>query len=815
MLRATLSRHVKLLIVESPNKVSNVSHYVAKIPDLTFGDGALASAFGATPREPVHVMATVGHFQKLDEINIEQVADVTAPASGDATADDAAAAFRSGADAYRFETTYRVDKAERAAAIRQYIEAHVDELTEVIIATDPDREGEIIGEHALQLAQATVAKSKGIKVTGKKKNAGPVVPYSRAYMQSITEDGVAKALRERTPNQYDEKLASAAMARSVLDRVFGYFGSAMVQTLHAKLKSIGRVQTPALILIHDREVAHDEFLRTRATTYGLTARADVGDVKHGAIETACAVTIALPASSATAAAAAPQADTTAAAAKKKGRPKKGKDTDVEAAATAGASDDAAAGSTAGAAWSPTTLDDAKALAAKLVDASSQLPWTASVSKKAASRSTEPPQPLTLQALMLRMGRKSRMGSEEVMKICQQLFSDGLITYPRTDSVRIETAPADVIKAYVKKTYGANSLATDAEIAERLSGERVKGKRGKKSSEPSNAEDAHEALRPTNIAEDGSMNPILRSCDRSTLSVYEEIRAVALAAFMTPHTQETLSCTFTAPLDAVKGLTTGDTGASTAPPLPPPGSTISCRVFATRTASPGFTQAFGHSAGEGENSADLSTGGEPSEDALFAYLRDCAKSSAAAPAFALKSFKAVERKAAPPPLYFEGALIEDLKQQGIGRPSTYATILATLKSRDYVSVDGATGRIRTTPHGRELVVVSRRFFPLFVDLKFTSRMEGSLDAIVRGVESPNTLLSSVHTQLLAAATEVARASYFKDADERKANAQKAQLVVNRVPQFAVQTVNGGKLSADEYCSRVRTFLRRHMKPGTTQ
>ena len=663
------------------------------------------------------------------------------------------------------------------------MKAHKDSLSEVIIATDPDREGELIGEHALQeILAAAGGKKTGVPVKSGKGGKGkpPAVAFSRAYMQSITPEGIEAALRARTANSYNTHLASAAMTRHVLDRLFGYFGSAMVQSC-SRLRSVGRVQTPALIIIHDREAAHDEFLRTRASTFGLTAKASFGP--EGSIgETAGVVSFAGGSAQAAPGASAP---------KKKARGRKGGKAAADAAAESAKEDGADDATAAAGAWAPTTIESAKAVADLLQssDAAEKLAWSCAAAAEPTSRTTEPPQPLTLPALMLRMGKKTRMGSEEVTRHCQQLFTDGLITYPRTDSVRIEAGPAEDIKAFIRATFGASEIAADAEIAERLSGEKPKGGKGKgkgAKAAPSNVEDAHEALRPTSIS-----NAAPHVLDPGALAVYNEIRLVAMQAFMKSAVHETVTFTFSAPLGPLVA------GAADATLLPPADTSITCRVSATRLATPGFLQAEGSSGGEDQK--------------VFDYLSKSTSSSS--PVFQLHSFKAVERRAAPPPLYFEGALIEELKRLGIGRPSTYPTILATLKNRGYVTVDPATAKIRTTAEGRELVSIARRFFPLFVDLGFTSRMERTLDAIVRADATPDTLLSSVHRALLSAAREVAVASFFADGEDRKANATKRDLVEGRIPPLVTQTKSSPPMAFDEYCQRVRAYLRRNMKPGT--
>jgi DNA topoisomerase IA len=804
MLRATLRRNVKLVVVESPNKVASVTSYAGKIPDLGFGDATLSAmrdpALADGAPEPILVVATVGHFKRLDAINHTQnaalppPADVPAAVASATPSDDNTACALEPSGHFAFDVTYKVDdeKRNKHAEIVGHVRALGGKLSEVIIATDPDREGEIIGEHALAtVLEAAGHKRKNVTAKQSKANGGedltgvvgsgaPALNFSRAYIQSITPEGVEAALRDRRPNWYDVRLARAAMSRSVLDRMFGYFGSAMVQTVSAKLKSIGRVQTPALILIDRRERAHDEFLRTRATTFGITARGTVGD---GVAETGCSVVLYQPG----AAPAAPAAGAT----KKRGTKKTAKGKKASAADVSAEEDGASTGIDT---WSPTTLDGAKAVASLLEAATggaSPLPWSAVfASASPAQRAVEPPQPLTLQALMLRMGKKLRMGSEEVMSACQRLFTDGLITYPRTDSVRIEPAPAKAIKAYVAARFGVDAVAADDAIAQRLSGERPKkGKKG--TTKAANVEDAHEALRPTNIAASAPLGT-----DARIAAVYDEIRAVTLQAFMPAQRLESLSCTFTTTLtEAARAAVPEGVDSDL---LPPAGTSVSCRVSATRTVDAGFTAAVTDASGEGD------------ESPLFAYLLKFAKTPTASAVFSLAQLKAVERRSPPPPLYFEGALIEELKQQGIGRPSTYATILPTLRRRGYVEIDDTTGKIRTTAHGRALVGVAQRFFPLFVDLGFTAQMEGSLDGIVHGTGTSDALLSAVHVRLLSAATEVARSSYFKDAEERRSNAPKLELVKNRVQPFSAQAV-GQSMAHSDACNRVRQYLRRNMKP----
>ena len=90
------------------------------------------------------------------------------------------------------------------------------------------------------------------------------------------------------------------------------------------------------------------------------------------------------------------------------------------------------------------------------------------------------------------------------------------------------------------------------------------------------------------------------------------------------------------------------------------------------------------------------------------------------------------------------------------------------------------------------------------------MEGSLDGIVHGTGTSDALLSAVHVRLISAATEVARSSYFKDAEERRSNAPKLELVKNRVQPFSAQAV-GQSMAHSDACNRVRQYLRRNMKP----
>ena len=872
MLRASFRSLDKVVIVESPNKISAIRQYANALPDLAF-DRPELKAFAekaAGQRERVTVFASIGHCKEIAEIEIAPsdattakpaagaaakakkprgkkaaaVATAAAPVAAEASAGDVAGGdspFGMGKEQqpFSFRPTWRVQggKVEAMGKIKDHIAKEYGKITEVILATDPDREGELIAQHVLE----EVLKTKPKGGTGKKEK----LHFSRAYVQSITADGVRDAFRDRKADFLDTSLAGAASTRHVLDMVFGFYGSTFVREMSSQaLRSVGRVQTPALMLIEERErkiAAH----KASPTTVGFTAKASVSGTAVGTY------ILVEPSSAADA-------------------PKAKKDAKAEEGGDAGATAEV---------WAPSSIESAEAWLSSQdhFRAPPGKGWQVERAARASNRSTKAPPPLTLQALMLAMGKFNRMASEDVMKAAQTLFTDGLITYPRTDSERIDPGPAATIAKFVENTYGAaNVKLPDSVVAaqkkqqqsgsgdgagkEEASAAANKQEPRKGKDVAGNVEDAHEAVRPTDIGRDPKA---MQFRDDACRTVYLMLRATTIAAFMQPQQVETVSAVVVAPVAELSGVEASNVEA------PPADHRAKVSVFASRVKEDGWKramtehfdryfvdvaaqqqrarqQAADKEEEEGGAAADASADA-PGADAAgdeaarakaqaedekrFAAVLGLKKVVSDVP-IRLADVRPVERKAgSAPPTYFEGSLIEDLKKLGIGRPSTYPSIVGTLKKRQYVKVSGA-GKLSSTPEGKRLVAIASNYMPTFVDYGFTARMELELDRIAKGQTkaddassakgaSNNVATTGINSatfhRLLEMATAAARATHLRtDADRN--DAKKIEAVHQTVrPLGPIATPTGSspggapakaptsQPTLNSYCTRLKQYL----------
>jgi hypothetical protein len=411
----------------------------------------------------------------------------------------------------------------------------------------------------------------------------------------------------------------------------------------------------------------------------------------------------------------------------------------------------------------------------------------------------------MQTLITQMGRSHKMGSARVSEAAQRLFVAGHITYPRTDSERIDAAAREKIRAFVTATYGADALGDEG----------AAGKRGGKKKE--SVEDAHEAIRPTDIAVTCDQLAAIAS-DPDCREVYAVVRATVLASQMAPQRTEVATAHFTAPLgqrpEAVEKLRElmGGSGADVDVAHAHVTTTMTANYLvqvgwraafdSTRRGTAVALEAVGDEQGGDVGMAeDSSSPGTPAarQRAVEALLA-LNKGAEVTDKVTATDVFATERKPTPPTLYIEGTLIQELKRHGIGRPSTYPATMKTLLQRGYIEADAATNTLHITTTGQRAADLARRHLPVFVSLEFTKQMEAQLERIVDGTGSADAALSAALNALVRAATSTVRSSF--DAATDLSPEERAKYAA-AVPNFPVSLA--GETPFSQFNQRVRPYV----------
>jgi DNA topoisomerase-1 len=533
---------VKLVVVESPAKAKTIEKYLG----------------------PGHrVLASFGHVRDLP------------PKDG---------SVDPGQD---FEMLWQVspDRAKQLRAITDEAR-NADTL---ILATDPDREGEAISWHVQEVLR-------------QKKALPPNV--QRVTFNAITNNAVTEAMKR--PRGLDEDLIDAYKARRALDYLVGFTLSPILWRKLPGAKSAGRVQSVALRLIVDREREIEVFNPQEYWTVSATFE------KDGQSFTARLA----------------QFD--------------GKKIDRLTIGSQGEADAAKAAVEAGRFT------------------------VSSVETKPFAKN--PPPPFTTSTLQQEAARKLGFAASHTMRVAQSLYEDGLITYMRTDG--IDMAPEAV------------SAARKA-IASRYDAGFVPDKPRQYQSKIKNAQEAHEAVRPTDFD-----RPRAASGDHARL--YELIYNRALASQMASARLERTT------VELADGA-----------------GRVMLRASGQVVLFPGYLALY-------EEGRDEK--GDDEEGARMPALRE-----GDAP---LKTgVEATQHFTQPPPRYSEASLVKRLEELGIGRPSTYASILQTLKDREYVRVD--KGRFVPEESGRLVTAFLERFFERYVSYDYTAELEEELDDVSGG------------------------------------------------------------------------------------
>ncbi|GLV25362.1 type I DNA topoisomerase [Sphingobium sp. Cam5-1] len=532
---------MQLVIVESPAKAKTIEKYLG-------GD--------------FHVLASYGHIRDLP------------PKDGSVDPDNG---FAMSWENYG-------DKGKQLKAIAD----EAKKATRLILATDPDREGEAISWHVQEVLRA--------------KKALPAT-VDRVTFNAITKAAVLDAMAK--PRALDEDLIDAYRARRALDYLVGFTLSPVLWRKLPGAKSAGRVQSVALRLVVDREREIESFVAQEY--WSVAAEMEQG----GQGFTARLVR-----------------------------------------------------------WKGEKIDrltigkEGDAMAAK-ADVEAGRFTVEKVETKPVSRN--PPAPFTTSTLQQEAARKLGFSASHTMRIAQQLYEDGAITYMRTDGVQMD---------------GSAISAARKAIAERYDGGYLPEKPRQYQTKAKNAQEAHEAIRPTEFGRDK-----VGSGDHARL--YDLIFKRALASQMASARLERTV------IDLVDG--TGQ---------------HALRATGQVVIFPGFLALYE----EGRDDA------EDDDSKLLPRL-------VAGDAPAKKKVTAEQHFTQPPPRYSEASLVKKLEELGIGRPSTYASTLQVLKDRDYVRVE--KNRFFAEESGRLVTAFLERFFERYVSYDFTAGLEDELDEISGG------------------------------------------------------------------------------------
>jgi DNA topoisomerase-1 len=585
-----------LVIVESPAKARTLTRFLGN---------------------NYRVEASYGHVRDLPESAAEVPKEIKGKPWG-----------RLGVDTEGDFTPYYVVPADKKKYI-QLLKAAVKDASEVILATDPDREGESISWHLKQVLK-------------------PRVPVRRIVFHEITEDAIKAALRE-AHDDVDENLVRAQESRRILDRLYGYTLSPVLWKKVQTGLSAGRVQSVAVRLIVERE---EERIAFRSAGYwDLEARIRSNDREF--VATLVRV-----------------GDERVAT---------GKDFDAQGQLTGKGA---------------RVLDQSQAHA--LVDAlSRKLPWTVtSVEEKPFTQRPSPP--FTTSTLQQEANRKFGYSAERTMSIAQGLFQgvdigggdlEGLISYHRTDSTSLSDRALAEAGQVVAEMYGKDFYKGPRQYQTKVR----------------NAQEAHEAIRPTEFRR--TPQSLERVLDNDALRVYDLIWKRALASQMAEARMLRTSVEITG---------TGTNGEA-----------------AILTASGKAIEFAGYLRAYVEGSDDPAAELDERETLLPKMSvgdRIHAPDNVEAD-FVVAGLDEKGHQTTPPARYTEASLVKRLEEEGIGRPSTYAATVGTIQRRGYVTRQGKA----LVPSFTAFAVTRllREHFGEYVEVGFTAEMEEILDDISNG------------------------------------------------------------------------------------
>ncbi|MAX53818.1 MAG: DNA topoisomerase I [Methylophaga sp.] len=551
----------KLVIVESPAKAKTIKKYLGK---------------------DVEVLASYGHVRDL------------LPKEG---AVDTAKDF-----AMKYQVIDRNSK-------------HVDAIVKAMkkadalyLATDPDREGEAISWHLFELL--------------KKRGALKDKDTHRVVFHEITKQAVNDAVAH--PRELSMSLVNAQQARRALDYLVGFTLSPLLWKKVRRGLSAGRVQSPALRMIVERELEIEAFVAKEYWSIEADAIAEKKDF---------------------------QAKLTYFEGEKLSQ------------------------------FSVTDEKQSSSVVKKLEKAAEGKLLVSNVEKK--QRKRNPAAPFTTSTLQQEASRKIGFGAQRTMSVAQQLYEGvdtgegavGLITYMRTDSVTLAQEALDEIRGFIAEKYGQKM---------------VPAKPQEYKTKSKNAQEAHEAIRPTSVLRTPEEMKAYLSADQ--LKLYTLIWQRTMASQMIHATLNTVA------VDLACGK----------------GNTF--RANGSTVVNPGFMSVY-------LEDKDDAASSDKDEKLLPAME--------VGQVVELKAIRPEQHFTEPPPRYSEASLVRSLEEHDIGRPSTYASIISTLVQREYVEI--INKRFHPTDVGRVVGKFLVDHFTKYVDYNFTAELEDELDAVARGEE----------------------------------------------------------------------------------
>ncbi len=473
----------------------------------------------------------------------------------------------------------------------------------LILATDPDREGEAISWHVLEvLKEKDVLKDQSIE---------------RVVFNAITKQAVSEAMKH--PRGIDHALVDAYLARRALDYLVGFTLSPVLWRKLPGARSAGRVQSVALRLVCDRELEIEKFVAREYWSLVATLVTPRGDAFEARLVGADG--------------------------------KKIQRLDIGSG--------------------PEAEDFKRALETAAFR-------VASVEAKPARRN--PPPPFTTSTLQQEASRKLGFAPAHTMRLAQRLYEGididgetvGLITYMRTDGIDMAEEAVRDIRSMIGKEYGANYVPEAPR---------------KYQNKSKNAQEAHEAIRPT----DASRLPhhVARAVEPDQAKLYELIWNRAVACQMQSAELERTTVDIQAAVN---------------------GRALDLRATGQVVKFDGFLTLYQEGHDEGE------------DDEESRRLPAIAQGEA----LSKQSISATQHFTEPPPRFSEAALVKRMEELGIGRPSTYASILAVLKDRGYVRLDKK--RLMPEDKGRIVVAFLESFFQKYVEYDFTALLEEQLDKV---------------------------------------------------------------------------------------
>ncbi|MCW1428612.1 type I DNA topoisomerase [Novosphingobium sp. JCM 18896] len=546
---------MQLVIVESPAKAKTIEKYLGK---------------------DYKVLASYGHVRDL-------------PAKDGSVRPD---------EEFAMDWELYGDKAKQVKAITD-LAKQADRL---ILATDPDREGEAISWHVQELLAKKKALPKDVQ---------------RVTFNAITKDTVTKAMQ--APRELDQDLIDAYLARRALDYLFGFTLSPVLWRKLPGAKSAGRVQSVALRLIVERDREIEAFKPQEY--WSVAAQLEQGGTEF----TARLVKF------------------------------DGQKLDRLSLGEQGVAMRAKAAVEGGA----FRVEE--------------------VETKPTRRNPQPP--FTTSTLQQEAARKLGFSASHTMRIAQTLYEQGAITYMRTDGVQMDPSAVS---------------AARAAITDRYSGHYVPEKPRHYETKAKNAQEAHEAIRPTDFTKD-------RYGSGDEARLYELVWKRALASQMASANIERTTVTLRDGTGQHELRATGQV-----------------------VKFPGFLAVYEEGRDQKQDGAD----GDDDSGLLPAMNKGDMP--------AKKGVEASQHFTQPPPRFSEASLVKRLEELGIGRPSTYASTLQVLKDRNYVRVE--KNRFFAEESGRLLTAFLERFFPRYVAYEFTAGMEEELDDVSGGREQWKELLA---------------------------------------------------------------------------